>query len=103
MQLGLDTGEAIPRLPLEPYQKLTELRLCTLRKIDQGRVVKNQEVSVSGANLELSIVNHFAHYYSYPDRAGSVVYIKLKTMSACGTYCSFVVACTGLTHGLCRL
>lgn len=78
-QLELGTGEAILRLPLEPYQTLTEPRLYTLRTIYQGRVVKNQTVSVNGANIELSIVNHFAYHYLYPNRTGTAVYIKLKT------------------------
>jgi hypothetical protein len=62
-QLGPGTGEAILRLSLEPYQTLTEPRLYTLRAIYQGRVVKNQTVSVNGADIELSIVNHFAYHY----------------------------------------
>jgi len=78
-QLEFGTGEAILRLPLEPYQTLTEPRLYTLRTIYQGRVVKNQTVSVNGANIELSIVNHFAYHYLYPNRTGTAVYIKLKT------------------------
>jgi hypothetical protein len=77
-QLELGTGEAILRLPLEPYQTLTEPRLYTLRTIYQGRVVKNQTVSVNGANIELSIVNHFAYHYLYPNRTGTAVYIKLR-------------------------
>ena len=77
-QLELGAGEAILRLPLEPYQTLTEPRLYTLRTIYQGKVVKNQTVSVNGANMELSIVDHFAYHYSYPNRTGTAVYIKLK-------------------------
>jgi hypothetical protein len=78
-QLEPGTGEAILRLPLEPYQTLTEPRLYTLRAIYQGRIVKNQIVSVNGANIELSIVNHFAFHYLYPNRTGTAVHMALKT------------------------
>jgi hypothetical protein len=78
-QLEPGTGEAILRLPLEPYQTLTEPRLYTLRAIYQGRVVKNQVVSVNGADIELSIVKHFAYHYLYPNRTGTAVHMELKT------------------------
>jgi hypothetical protein len=99
MQLGLGMGEAIPRLPLEPYQKLTEPRLYTLRKINQGRVVKSRGVSVSGANIGLSIVNHFAYHYSSLSRTGRAVYIKLKAVTTGGTRCSCAVGYTGISRG----
>jgi hypothetical protein len=95
-QLELGTGEAILRLPLEPYQTLTEPRLYTLRTIYQGKVVKNQTVSVNGANMELSIVDHFAYHYLYPNRTGAAVYIKLKirnTGDAPLFLCSSVYRC----------